>query len=65
MDSAYRKTESKAHPGFGRRLLMALLEGADKTLADARREQREREDENAQCRLRPDYSRLARGYREI
>ena len=59
-----RSTPS-ARPGFGRRLLLALLEGADEALAESRREERAREAEDAQCRLRPEYSRLSRGYREI
>ena len=65
MDSNERKTASKNRPGLGRRLLAALLEGADEALAEARREEREREAEDAQCRLRPEHSRLTRGYREI
>ena len=51
--------------GFGRRLLVALLKGADEALAESRRDERQREAEDAQCRLRPEYSRLTRGYREI
>ena len=65
MDSMERNTASKGRPGLGRRLLAALLEGAEETLAEARREEREREAEDAQCRLRPEHSRLTRGYREI
>ena len=65
MDSMERKTASKTRLGFGRRLLAALLEGADETLAEARRGERRREAEDAQCRLRPEHSRLTRGYREI
>ena len=52
-------------PGFGRRFLVALLAGADEALKNARAGEREREAEDAQCRLRPDHSRLTRGYREI
>ena len=52
-------------PGLGRRFLIALLAGADEALKDARAEEREREAEDAQCRLRPEHSRLTRGYREI
>ena len=59
------RSTPRAKPGFGRRLLIALLEGADEALAESRREEREREAEDAQCRLRPEYSRLTRGYREI
>ncbi len=65
MDSMERKTASKIRPGLGRRLLAALLEGAEEALADARAGEREREAEDAQCRLRPEHSRLTRGYREI
>ena len=67
MNSEQRRNRStpRGRPGFGRRLLIALLEGADEALADARREEREREAEDAQCRLRPGHSRLTRGYREI
>ena len=65
MDSMERKTASKIRPGLGRRLLAALLEGAEEALADARAEEREREAEDAQCRLRPEHSRLTRGYREV
>ena len=54
-----------ARPGFGRRLLATLLEGADEALRDARRTERERAAEDEQCRLRPEHSRLTRGYREI
>ncbi len=59
-----RSTPS-ARPGLGRRLLLAFLEGADEALAESRRDERAREAEDAQCRLRPEYSRLTRGYREI
>ena len=52
-------------PGLGRRFLAALLEGAGEALAESRRDERAREAEDAQCRLRPEYSRLTRGYREI
>ena len=52
-------------PGLGRRFLIALLAGADEALRDARAEEREREADDAQCRLRPEHSRLTRGYREI
>ncbi len=55
----------RSKPGFGRRFLAALLEGADEALAESRRGERTREAEDAQCRLRPEYSRLTRGYREI
>ena len=65
MDSMERKAASKGRPGLGRRLLAALLEGAEEALADARAEERERQAEDAQCRLRPEHSRLTRGYREI
>jgi len=65
MNPVNRNNRSNAHPGFGRRLLAALLEGADEALADARRAEREREAEDGQCRLRPAYSRLTRGHREI
>ena len=50
-------------PGFGRRFLIAPLTGADEALKNARAGEREAED--AQCRLRPEHSRLTRGYREI
>ena len=50
-------------PGPGRRLVIAFLDGADEALRDARRDD-ERAAEDDQCRLRPDYSRMTRGYRE-
>ena len=59
------RSAPRARPGFGRRFLIALLSGADEALNEARAGEREREAEDAQCRLRPDYSRLTRGYREI
>ena len=59
------RSAHRARPGFGRRFLIALLAGADEALNDARARDREREAEDAHCRLRPDYSRLTRGYREI
>ena len=59
------RSAPRSVPGFGRRLLAALLEGADEALADARRREREQEAEDVQCRLRPDHSRMTRGYREI
>ena len=59
------RSTPRGRPGFGRRLLIALLDGAEDALAESRREERERETEDAQCRLRPEYSRLTRGYREI
>ena len=67
MNSKQHRNRStpRAKPGFGKRLLIALLEGADEALNDARAAEREREAEDAQCRLRPEYSRLTRGYREI
>ena len=67
MNSEQHRNRStpRARPGFGRRFLAALLEGADEALAESRREERAREAEDEQCRLRPEYSRLTRGYREI
>ncbi len=67
MNSEQHRNRStpRGKPGFGRRFLAALLEGADEALAESRREERAREAEDTQCRLRPDYSRLTRGYREI
>ena len=67
MNSEQHRNRStpRARPGFGRRFLAALLEGAEEALAESRREERAREAEDAQCRLRPEYSRLTRGYREI
>ena len=59
------RSAPRGTPGLGRRLLGALLEGADEALRDARAREREREAEDAQCRLRPEHSRLTRGYREI
>ena len=59
------RSTPRARPGFGRRLLIALLDGAEDALAESRREEREREAEDVQCRLRPGHSRLTRGYREI
>ncbi len=49
---------------FGRRFLAALLTGADEALAKARAEADDRAEEDDQCRLRPDYGRQTRGYRE-
>ena len=51
-------------PGFGRRFLAALLTGADEALGQARAEADEQAAEDDQCRLRPDYGRQTRGYRE-
>ena len=67
MNSEQHRNRStpRAGPGFVRRLLLALLEGAEDALAEARRDEGEREAEDAQCRLRPEHSRLTRGYREI
>ena len=59
------RSAPRSRAGFARKLLAALLEGADEALSDARREERAREAEDAQCRLRPEHSRLTRGYREI
>ena len=59
------RSAPRSGPGFARRLLAALLEGAEDALAESRREEREREAEDVQCRLRPGHSRLTRGYREI
>ena len=59
------RSAPRGRPSFGRRLLAALLEGADEALRQSRRDEREREAEDAQCRLRPEHSRLTRGYREI
>lgn len=59
------RSTPRGRPGFGRRLLTALLEGAEDALAESRRDERAREAEDAQCRLRPGHSRLTRGYREI
>lgn len=60
-----KRSAPGGRPGFGRRFLAALLAGADEALKDARSEEREREAEDAQCRLRPEHSRLTRGYRQI
>ena len=67
MNSKQHRNRSapRSEPGFGRRFLIALLAGADEALRDARAGEREREAEDAQCRLRPEHSRLTRGYREI
>lgn len=51
-------------PGLGSRWLLAFLDGAVAALADARRDEIETADEDDQCRLRSDHSRLTRGYRE-
>ena len=59
------RSTPRARPGFGRRFLAALLKSADEALAESRREERAKEAEDAQRRLRPEYSRLTRGYREI
>lgn len=59
------RSAPRTGPGFARRLLAALLEGADDALRESRREERQREAEDEQCRLRPEHSRLTRGYREI
>ena len=57
------RSAPRASPGLGRRFLVALLAGADEALREARACEREAED--AQCSLRPEHSRLTRGYREI
>ena len=59
------RSAPRPRPGLGRRFLIALLAGADEALNDARTEEREREAEDDQCRLRPEHSRMTRGYREI
>ncbi len=59
------RSAPRAKPGFGRRLLIALLAGADEALAQARAEEQYRTGEDDQCRLRPGYSRQTRGYREL
>ena len=51
--------------GLGRRLLLAFLDGADEALRQARRDEDDQAAEDDQCRLRPDYSRMTRGYREL
>ena len=60
-----RQNPSTPRPksGLGRRLLIAFLEGADEALRDARRDDQQAAEDD-QCRLRPDYSRMTRGYRE-
>ena len=59
------RSAPRQKPGFGRRLLIALLAGADEALAQARAEEQDRAGEDDQCRLRPGYSRQTRGYREL
>ena len=49
---------------LGRRLLLAFVHGADQALRQARLDDEVRAAEDHQCRLRPEYSRMTRGYRE-
>ena len=56
---------SPRRPGFGGRLLVALLTGADRALAEAHAETDERASDDDQCRLRPGYSRQTRGHPEF
>ena len=51
-------------PGFGRSLLLAFLDSADEALRQSRREEEEQAADDDRCRLRQDYSRQTRGYRE-
>ncbi|MCY3810258.1 MAG: hypothetical protein OXH15_00485 [Gammaproteobacteria bacterium] len=59
------RSAPRSGPGFARKLLTAFLQGADEALHESRRVERDREGEHEQCRLRPEHSRLTRGYREI
>ena len=58
------RSAPRARPGFGRRLLAALLAGADEALAQSRRDEDERAAEDDLCRVWPARSRLTRGYEE-
>ncbi len=51
-------------PRLGRRLLLAFLDDADQALRQTRLDDEVRAAEDDQCRLRPEYSCIARGYRE-
>lgn len=64
MHSEPHRERSTPRPksGFGRRFLSAFLAGADDALQQTRREAHERADDDQQCRLRPGYSRMTRGY---
>ena len=60
-----KRSTPRPNPGFGRRLLGAILEGADDALRESCREAKDRADDEQQCWLRPGYSRLTRGYAKI
>lgn len=64
-DRQRQRTTTRCGPGFGRRLLAAFLTAAEEALAQSRAEADEAAGEDDQCRLRPDHSRLTRGYEEL
>ena len=57
-----KRSTPRPKPGFGRRLLVAILAGADDALRQSRREAEDRAGDEQQCWLRPGYSRMTRGY---
>ena len=58
------RTPARRRSGLGRRLLAALLAGADEALRESRRDADEQAAEDDLCRAWPAHSRLTRGYEE-